>query len=37
MSDDQEANEERPCLHCEIVELGRVLINPWGNVRSRHQ
>ena len=21
MSDDQEANEERPCLHCLIVEL----------------
>jgi len=21
MSDNQEANEERPCLHCEIVEL----------------
>ena len=21
MSDDQEANGERPCLHCEIVEL----------------
>jgi hypothetical protein len=21
MSDDQEANEERPCLHCQIVEL----------------
>ena len=21
MSDDQEANEERRCLHCEIVEL----------------
>jgi hypothetical protein len=21
MSDDQEANEERPCLHCHIVEL----------------
>jgi hypothetical protein len=21
MSDDQEANEERPCLHCQIVEM----------------
>jgi hypothetical protein len=21
MSDDQETNEERPCLHCQIVEL----------------
>jgi hypothetical protein len=21
MSDDQEADEERPCLHCQIVEL----------------
>jgi hypothetical protein len=21
MSDEQEANEERPCLHCQIVEL----------------
>ena len=21
MSDDQEVNEERPCLHCQIVEL----------------
>jgi hypothetical protein len=21
MSDDQEANEERPCLHCQLVEL----------------
>ena len=21
MSDDQAANEERPCLHCQIIEL----------------